>query len=139
LTNKYSATGVLVILHRDVEKISQSYNKRWRKIQIMKAFSQGILMRGFAGNNIDVCREYVNYCYEQLNYFSRQWKVVIHLDVERPDDGIVELLKVLNRENDAGRVLKYIKENRSNQNVSEWKNRWEAFKYNTKCLISDLR
>jgi hypothetical protein len=139
LTRKYGEHSILVVLKRDKEKIALSYNNRWRKILIMKAFSQGILMRGFRSNNLDVCREYVEYCYEQIDFYSKYWNRVIYIDVDNPENGISELLETVGLTSHRTSIVEYVKNTRSNTNVGGIKSRIEALKYNFLCLLWDLK
>lgn len=136
LTKKYGANSILIKVVRDKTAIAKSYNKRWSRIKIMKAYSQGILMRGLAENNLDVCVDYVNNVYEQIDYFSKDWKHVITLDLNSPDEGLNELFKLLNV--DGSKAVEYFHNNQLNKNESSFKAKYADFKFNIKMALYDL-
>jgi len=140
LTKKYGANGILVVVDRDRSKTAASYNRRWERINIMKAYSQGILMRKFEDNTYDVCVDYVSNVYEQLDYFSSDWKYVINLQLESPDAGVSEILSVLKREEHKQEVLSVLSNVVLNLNkLKGLKRRYKVFRYNLECLMKDLR
>jgi len=138
LTKKYGDNSVLVIVKRDIEKIAQSYNRRWAKINIMKAYSQGILMRKLNENNIDVCLDYVQNVYEHLEYFRKDWRFVVEIDMEAPKEGVVKLLQILNKEKYESNVIEYMTNNKTNLNSESIRKKLANIKFNLSCLIWDL-
>jgi hypothetical protein len=139
LTEKYKDSGVLVKLYRDEESIARSYNHRWRRIYIMKAYSQGILLRDLSDNNLDVCRDYVSYSYEQLNYFSSQWKHYVEIDLLAPRAGVEKLLSIIGEEKYLDAICGYLEKTRSNKNRSLWREKISALKFNIRCLMLDFK
>jgi hypothetical protein len=138
LTKKYGKTGILVIVKRDVEKIASSYHKRWHKIYVMKAYSQGILMRDLKDNNLEVCRDYVDYVYETLEYFAPQWKTVVYVDIDSPGVGVKKLLDFMTRSEDYDTILQYIDENKSNQLRYGFKHKLDVIYFYFRCIIFDF-
>lgn len=138
LTNKYADNSVLVIVHRDKSEVAKSYNQRWYKINIMKAYAQGILLRPLEGNDISVCRDYVDYVYEQMDFFSPMWRNVVHVDMRDLTPGITEVLELIGKPEAAGEVLNYMKSNRANLNSDGIKHRLSVLKFNFKCMVRDL-
>jgi hypothetical protein len=138
LANKYAKSSILVIVHRDKEKIAQSYNKRWHKINIMKAYAQGIHMRDLAGNDIDVCRDYVNYVYDHLEFYRNYWDHVVDINMDTPSEGIELLLAKMECPELSGQVLEYMKNVHSNMNSAGLKKRVEVTWFNLRALIHDL-
>lgn len=138
LTRKYSKkNSLLVIVNRDRNSIAKSYNKRWRKINIMKAFSQGIHMNDLQSNNIDVCLAYVNYIYETIDYFKPQWDNVLEIEFSDLNFGIEQILKKINKINDLENVLEEMK-NKSNLNETSLKIKLADARFNFINLIKDL-
>lgn len=138
LTKKYSKKeSLLVIINRDRKSIAESYNKRWRKINIMKAFSQGIHMRNLNSNNIDVCLAYVNYVYETLDYFKNDWDNVLEVDFSNLNAAITQILKRINKIEDLDNVLNEMK-NKSNLNSITLKSKLADARFNFKNLIKDF-
>lgn len=138
LTPKYKDKGILVVIKRDVKSIAKSYNQRWQRIYMMKAYSQGILLRDLKDNNLDVCEDYVNNVYEQISYHSIAWKNVIEIDLKDPSKGIYELLQKMNRLEYFDNVMRKLNETHVNLNNSVFKNKKTSIKFNLKCLIWDL-
>ena len=138
LTEKYSRDGILVILKRDNELIARSYNKRWAKIGIMKTWSQGIHMRDITDNNLDVGRDFVDYCYKNLDFFKKFWKDVIEIDIENPNQGLKELLQRLNREEQLDKILDLLKSTKLNKNKSGIKVFFSNLKFNLRVFLWDM-
>ena len=139
LTQKYApANGILVIVNRDHEMIAKSYNKRWAKINIMKAWSQGIHLRGLAQNNYEVALDFVKYCYRQLDYFRGEWEQVIEINIDSPYSGVNKLLTLLGHEEHIDDVCRYLSEHRHNLNQSQLRNKVADLRFNIQCTFRDL-
>ena len=138
LTKKYSDKALLVIVHRDREEVARSYNDRWYKINIMKGYSQGILLRDLSDNNLDVCRDYVNHVYTTLDYFKDSWKNVIEMNIKDPDEGIRGVLEFIGKEDYFEEVIKELKTRRSNKTKKSFKFRLSDFKFNMRNVLHDL-
>lgn len=139
LTQKYATSGgVLVIVHRDHHLVAKSYNQRWSKINIMKAWSQGVHLRDLSQNTFDVALDFVKYCYRQLDYFKPEWQHVVEIDLNNPENGIKELLKIMEQSQYADEVCQYLAQNHHNLNQSQLKNKLADLWYNIRCLIKDL-
>lgn len=138
LTKKYSKDGVLVIIYKDFNQIADSYNKRWYKINMMKSYSQGILMRSLNQNTSDVCLDYVENVYEHLEYFSDHWEKVVRINLDSPRKGLTDLLKCIDKENDVERILKILNQKQLNKNLSRLDRFFANLKFNFKALIHDF-
>jgi len=138
LTKKYSQTSILVIVNREKLKIASSYNQRWGGIGIMRAYSQGILMRHLKDNNLDVCMDYVDNVYEQLEFVKGSWAKVISLDLDNPKEGVVEILNEIGKEQYVSEILKSFNTVKSNKNNKTIKIRLLHFKQNLIMLLQDL-
>lgn len=138
LTRFYGSSGILVIVHRDEDKIAKSYNQRWYKINIMRAYSQGILQRPLTDNNLSVCADYVSHMYEKLNFWETQWNHVVHLDLAAPELGLSQLLGLLSRESDMEDLLRALNETRSNENLSGFRFKLSNLVFNLKLVLTDL-
>lgn len=138
LTSRYSESGVLAIVHRDRESIARSYDKRWTKINMMKAYSQGVLLRDFSQNGMDVCRDYVDVVYEQLEFARSRWTTVIDVDIESPDVGIGALLAALDRDHQLDDVLTFLRDHQLNTSVFPLKERLSELKFTTRNLSWDV-
>lgn len=139
LTSKYSNDGLLVILNRDREKIAASYNKRWYKINIMKAYSQGILMRDFTENNADVCRDYVRSVNEQLAFAKSHWKKCITIELEDIDKGVDQIVEFMGMPECASDVKMYIKDNHDNENKMPPYLKGSIIKHGLRSIYWDMR
>lgn len=136
LTKEYGKRSMLVNVLRDRESIAKSYNRRWDGIKIMKAYSQGILMRPLNNNNFDVCMDYVNNVYEHIEYFSKDWAYYVEVDLANPDIGMEEIFKILDVSGEG--VCDYLKGNSLNQNRTDLKVKLKGLKFNFKCMVYDL-
>ena len=139
LTEKYADEGILVIVKRDRLDIAKSYNRRWYKINIMRAYSQGILLRNLEGNNLDVCVDYVNNVYEQIDFAVPKWKTVIELDLESPYEGIKKLLKEIDKMEYFDQIIEFITTNTFNQNKNGLMFKLTNLNFNLKVLWADLK
>jgi len=140
LTKRYGDSSVLVIVERARQKTAASYNRRWERINIMKAYSQGILMRGLHDNTYEVCEDYVENVYEQLEFFSHSWKHVVHLQLEEPSEGVDKVLSLLDKSSHKQEVLEVLSSTVLNLNKARgFKRKYKVFKYNWNCLVSDLK
>ena len=140
LTKKYSKEAVLVVVHRDHESVAKSYNHRWQKINIMKAYSQGVLKREFSENDLDVCRDYVSNVYEQIESFSGEWRHVVHLDLDDPELGVSEVLRLIGCPEKTESTLHDFSITNLNPNkVSNFKRQRDVFRYNLKCIMHDMK
>jgi hypothetical protein len=138
LTEKYSKSGLLVIVNREHKSIAKSYNKRWRKNNIMKAYSQGILMRPLSDNTLEVCEDYVEYVYKNLSYFEKMWDNVIHLDIDEPREGISSILNFIDDTSKEVEVFNYFSKVYSNKNNPEIFKKIGSIFYNFKCMWHDI-
>lgn len=138
LTKQFGDQGVFVIVRRDQEAIARSYDQRWHQIFMMKAYSQGILLRDLKDNSTDVCRDYVHNVYEHLEYFSEGWQHVVELDIENPEKGLKAVLEIMGRPDDLDRMLAYLREKRHNKNEPAWSRKLKALYFNTRNLFVDL-
>ena len=138
LTEKFCKNSVLVCLNRNPSDIALSYNKRWQKINIMKAYSQGILMRRLNRNNQYVCRDYVDYCYFNINWFSKFWNDFICIELESPVQGVELLLKTINKESYLDAIIKDLEVRKDNTMRNRLTNKLDSIKFNLECLIHDL-
>lgn len=138
LTKKYSRSSILVIVTREKSKIANSYNQRWGGIGIMRAYSQGILMRHLNENNLDVCADYVDNVYEQLDFAKKEWAKVITLDLDNPKEGVVELLNNIGKEKYTSEILRSFDTVKSNKNNKTIKIRLLHFRQNLIMLLQDL-
>lgn len=138
LTEKYGESGVLVIVNRNRSEIAKSYNYRWGGIGIMRAYSQGILMRRLNENNFEVCRDYVNNVYEHLDFIKKDWIKVINLDINNPKQGISEILTEVGKEKYLEKVLESLNTIKSNKNNKTIKVRFRHFSQNCVMLFQDL-
>lgn len=138
LTERFGEDGILVIVKRELEDIASSYNERWYKINMMKAYSQGILLRRLSQNGIDVCRDYVENVYEHLDYFKAGWNVTIELSLEDAEVGVGQILKEIGREGSLNDVLEVLSRKDFNLNKSGFKHKASVFKFNAENLFRDL-
>lgn len=138
LTKIYGKDGILVKVKRNKKKISESYNKRWPKINIMKAWSQGILLRDLNENNIDVAMDYVDYCYRQIDFFSNFWEKQIEIDIEKPAEGVSELMKIIDKEEFTEKIVQHLTNNFDNKNKTGLKKILSELKFNIRVLFHDL-
>lgn len=140
LTEKYgdSVDSLLVIVKRHRSQIAASYDQRWDKINIMKSYSQGILLRPLSANNIQVCEDYVDNVYEQLEFAVPRWKNVITMDLSMPEPAIRQVCAFVGSADVADQVLSYFQSTRSNQNNSGFLKRASVFKFNFENLLRDL-
>ena len=134
LTKKYSSSALLVIVQKKQCRLASSYNKRWYKMNIMKSYSQGILMRDLKDNNLDVCKDYVSNVYEHLEYVSKDWMDCIYLDIDNPEEGVVGILNYIGgTESDLKEILEFLKTTVSNKNEFSLYQRlswvWFAFRF----------
>lgn len=139
LTRRYGANSMLITVKRSNDKIASSYNKRWGKVNIMKAYSQGILLRSLSDNNIDVCRDYVSNCYEHLEFFAPHWRYHITLELDAPDPAVNEVCRLVDRAHNASDVLSTLYNTVSNQNRPSWRRKIDAVHFNLRALIWDIR
>lgn len=140
LTEKYSCSedAILVCVYRDREKVALSYNKRWPKINMMKSYSQGILMRPLSENCLDVCRDYVENVYEHIEFFSKFWSAYVEIDIDAPEKGLKDLCDLLGRADQFEEVAKYLSNTRSNENIFGVRKKISDMKFNFENLIRDV-
>ena len=138
LSKRYAQSGILVIVNREKLKIARSYDKRWGGLGIMRAYSQGILMRHLKENNLDVCKDYVDNVYEQLDFAQKEWGKVIYLDLDSPRKGVVDLLVEINKEEYTDEIMKSFDTIKSNQNNKTIKVRIRQLIQNITMLFQDL-
>ena len=139
LTAKYNQTGLLIIVRRDVQKIAKSYDKRWYKINITKAYSQGILMRDLEENSVEVCADFATNIYEQLDFAAGSWTHVVELDLEAPEEGLRQALSIIGQPEKLDDMLKTMQDVQSNQNVLTLRDRASILKFSLKNLLWDVR
>lgn len=139
LTRRYSHNSLLITVNRCNEEISRSYDKRWGKINIMKAYSQGILLRSLEDNSIEVCRDYVSNCYEHLAFFSSHWRYHLTLELDRPDAAIAEACRLADRVHSTPDVLSTLYGTVSNKNRPGWRRKIDAAYFNLRALVWDIR
>jgi len=139
LTRKYSTSAVLVILNKDHQQIAESYNKRWHNLGIMKAYSQGILMRDFSENDVSVCKDYVESVYEHLSYFSKDWDKVVHVDLAAPETGIRDVLAYMDKSSHADEVISYMRTQRLNKSGMNFKDFLKMIRYGLRNIYWDIR
>lgn len=138
LSKKYAESSILVIVNREKLKIASSYNQRWGGIGIMRAYSQGILMRHLNENNLEVCKDYVDNVYEQLDFAKEEWGKVIYLDLDNPKQGVIEILKEINKEEYTDEILESFDTVKSNKNNKTIKVRVRQLIQNITMLFQDL-
>lgn len=138
LSKKYAASGVLVSVLRDKNLIAKSYDQRWENINIMKAYSQGILRRDLSDNNFSVCVDYVCNIYEQINYFSKDWENFVEIDLKCPEKGVEKLLKIMGKESDFEKVISFLATHSLNQNDSGIIAKLKITYINLRVLLKDL-
>ncbi len=136
LTNKYGKSGVLVKVTRDRDSIARSYHKRWPGIRIMKAYSQGILRRPLKDNSIEVCKDYVNNVYEQIDFHAPFWSNFIEIDLHKPEPGMEQLFALLGV--DGTNALDYLARHRLNESETGLRPKINHLRANIKTLLYDL-
>lgn len=138
LREKYASEGILVKVVRDYESIARSYDRRWRRINIMKAYSQGILLRDLCENNLDVCRDYVVNCYEHIDAEEGHWDNFIELDLSNPRPGVEELLGRIDAVDVKEQVLSHLGQTKSNLNIKSSKDLLNVTWHNLRLLVWDI-
>jgi hypothetical protein len=138
LTQNYGNTSILVIVNRDKEKIVNSYSKRWGKVNILKSYSQGILMRPLAENSTKIVRDYVNHVYDTLFFYQERWCKYIEIDIENPEEGMRDLLKYVDQENKLDIILSHLNEKKSNTSRGFIHRKLDALNFGLKLILWDL-
>lgn len=139
LTKKYCNDSILVIIKRDREAIANSYFKRFFKINIMTAYSQGILMRDFKDNDLEVCFDYVDNVYEHLDYFATNWQHVIYLDISSPQEGLKELLTKIKRIDQYEMLISSLEEIKTNTNKFGIRSRINWIFFSFRFLLENIK
>jgi hypothetical protein len=140
LTERYGEDGVLVIAVRDPAEIANYYMLRWYKTNILKAYAQGILMRDFRENNVEVARDYVACGYEMIEFAAARWRHVVHLHVDDPLPGAKDVLSIIGREDDLDAVGDALSAMRPYEGKKpSWRSRRRVVRYALRNLWWDLR
>lgn len=139
LTARFRSTGALVVVHRTQRDTAASHARRWYRVNMIKAYSQGILKRDFTENTLEVCEDYVNNVYEQIAFAEPHWGHVVHIDIAAPEAGVKELLALLGCENHAAEILDQLAATRENMSRLSLKNRLAIIRFSLRNLLWDLR
>lgn len=99
LYEKYADSAVYVKLRRDPEKIAASYNRRWHvKHGVMTAYASGILMASSSKFGLDFCRDYVETVDKNINFFLKNVKRAVEIDLEHPEEGFAKFWEMIGAE-----------------------------------------
>lgn len=137
LTEKYGKNSVLVKINRERHSVAKSYNKRWGGVRIMKAYSQGILMRKLDENNINVCKDYVDNSYEHIEYFAKDWQYYLEIDLENKEEGINKLFDIIGCSGEG--VIEFLNNNSLNKTKSSFRSKMYLLKQSIEHFFYDIR
>ena len=140
LTERYGETELLVIIERNRAEIANSYRKRWWKFNLPKIFAQGILMRDVKENDDKLVDDMVDWAYEQIHYFSKDWKNVITIkfdEIPKNLDQIFDFLKL--SQNECLQVKEFFEQKIENKNENGISRIVHVLLFNLRNTIWDIK
>lgn len=139
LSLKYGRDSILVRVERNRDDIATSYGKRWAKMNIMKAWSQGVHLRDLSLNNDEVIFDYIDFVYRQIEFFQGFFREVITIDIDSPRHGTEALLTSIGRAQQLDEVLDVLSTRRENIATSGLRKKLADLWFNVRATMHDLR
>ena len=124
LDKNYGDNAIYVHLKRDLDKVAESFSQRfYYKRGISLAYKYNLLRtKQISGkSDIEICRDLVKTCEENILFFLENKSQVIKIDVENFREGIKKFWTFIDAEGDLNRALQELEIKRNKTNKSFFK------------------
>tara|TARA_Y100001970_G_scaffold9906_1_gene11692 strand:+ start:332 stop:901 length:570 start_codon:yes stop_codon:yes gene_type:complete len=120
LDKQYGDNAIYVHLRRNSDKVAESFSQRfYYKRGISLAYKYNLLRTEQISDksDIEICRDLVKTCEENILLFLRNKTKVIKIDVENFKEGVTQFWNYINAEGDLNKALKEleVKQNKSSK------------------------